>query len=197
METNSKNIYAKLQEARVLLQSKSLKKSGKNTYSHYSYFELGDFLPEINIIFKDLGLTSVFNYGKEETTLTIIDVDNPSALITFSSLNAPSELKGALPIQSLGAMHTYMRRYMYLMALEIVENDSIDAMPLDNAPKQKQLTQEQEAQIFEWRETISNCTDLTQLRQYYKDLQKNSLLIENLEKDFMNRQNILKQKQGK
>ena len=44
------NVFEKLQKARVDLQKKELKKSGKNTYSNYDYFQLADFLPELNEI---------------------------------------------------------------------------------------------------------------------------------------------------
>ena len=44
-------VHKKLMQARIILQEMSLKKSGKNTYAGYQYFELGDFLPQINAIF--------------------------------------------------------------------------------------------------------------------------------------------------
>lgn len=190
METKKeiKNVYAKLQEARVKLQNCSLKKSGKNTYSKYNYFELGDFLPDINNIFNELGLCAVFSYEKESANLMIYNIDNIDERILFDSPTAPSDLKGALPIQSLGAMHTYMRRYLYLMALEIVEQDAIDAMPLDNKP---QLTQEQELAILDWKETIKNCDSVEKLREYYKGLLKNPIL-EFLDNDFSMKQKELK-----
>jgi hypothetical protein len=31
-------------------------------------------------------------------------------------------------IQNLGSTHTYMRRYLWLMCMEIVENDAVDAV---------------------------------------------------------------------
>ena len=37
-------------------------------------------------------------------------------------------LKGAHPIQNLGAIETYKRRYLYLTAYEIVESDYLDAI---------------------------------------------------------------------
>ena len=37
------NIYEKLQKCRVDLQQMNIKKSGKNKFSGYMYFELGDF----------------------------------------------------------------------------------------------------------------------------------------------------------
>jgi hypothetical protein len=43
-------------------------------------------------------------------------------------------MKGANEIQSLGAVQTYSRRYLYLAALGIVENDVVDSKPLDNNP---------------------------------------------------------------
>ena len=49
-EENKLNIYQKIQKARVELQNSKLKKSGKNDFSKYEYFELGDFLPNINKI---------------------------------------------------------------------------------------------------------------------------------------------------
>jgi len=44
-------VYKKLQKARVLLNASSIKKSGKNKFAGYDYFELGDFLPTVNEIF--------------------------------------------------------------------------------------------------------------------------------------------------
>jgi len=32
------------------------------------------------------------------------------------------------PIQLMGSSHTYFRRYLYLMALDLVEHDSVDAV---------------------------------------------------------------------
>ena len=37
------------------------------------------------------------------------------------------EMKGSNAIQNLGGSNTYLRRYLYLNALEIVENDVYDA----------------------------------------------------------------------
>jgi hypothetical protein len=38
-------------------------------------------------------------------------------------------------IQSMGASHTYYRRYLYLMALDLVENDLIDSVEPQEKPK--------------------------------------------------------------
>ena len=127
-------VYAKLQEARIRLQAASLKKSGNNKYAGYQYFELGDFLPTINQIFHEIGLCSVVSFDKELATLRIIDTDTGGA-ITFTSPMADAQLKGCHPIQNLGAVETYSRRYLYVTALEIVEHDALDATTGADQPK--------------------------------------------------------------
>jgi len=119
-------VYEKLQQARIKLQNTALKKSGYNKFAEYKYFELGDFLPAIQSIFFDLKLCPVVSFGAELATLRIIDTEN-GGCITFTSPMAQANLKGCHPIQNLGAVETYSRRYLYVTALEIVEHDSIDS----------------------------------------------------------------------
>ena len=119
-------IYEKLQKARVELQGQKLKKSGKNNYSGFTYYELADFLPNINKIFFDLKLCSNFSIENEQASLTVTDWEDGTKEV-FTSPIADLELKGCTKIQALGGVHTYMKRYLYLNALEIVENDMLDA----------------------------------------------------------------------
>jgi hypothetical protein len=128
------NVYYKLQTARIKLQSMTLKKSGHNKFAGYQYFELGDFLPTINEIFHELGLCSIVSFTKDYAELRIIDSDT-GGCITFSSPMAEAQLKGCHPIQNLGAVETYQRRYLYVTALEIVEHDALDATTGQDAPK--------------------------------------------------------------
>jgi hypothetical protein len=119
-------VYEKLQKARIKLQNTALKKSGYNRFAEYKYFELGDFLPAIQSIFSELKLCPVVSFGTELATLRIIDTEN-GGCITFTSPMAQANLKGCHPIQNLGAVETYSRRYLYVTALEIVEHDAIDS----------------------------------------------------------------------
>ena len=121
-------VHKKLMAARVALQGKKLTKTGLNKFAGYKYFELGDFLPEIQTIFNDLGLCGVVSYGVTEATLCITDVDD-GTIIVITSPMAAAELKGAHPIQNLGAIETYQRRYLWMTAMEIVEHDVIDSGP--------------------------------------------------------------------
>ena len=131
------NVYQKLAIARAELGNRPLKKSGVNKYAGYSYFELNDFIGEINKIFKELNLISVFNIkvgelGVETAFLDIVNADNPEETIRFEASTAEAGMKGATPIQMLGAKHTYMRRYLWLEAMEIAENDAQDAIPTND-----------------------------------------------------------------
>jgi hypothetical protein len=124
-------------QARIELQGTQLKKSGHNKFAGYNYFELGDFLPTIQNIFNRLGLCGVVSYSTEYATLTITDTDDGSAIVITSPLSE-ANLKGAHPIQNLGAVETYQRRYLWMTAMEIVEHDALDSgQGSDEKPKAK------------------------------------------------------------
>lgn len=126
-EENKLNIYQKIQKARVELQNSKLKKSGKNDFSKYEYFELGDFLPNINKICDELGLCNIFNFTSEKATLTIFDTEDIESKLEFSTPVELASLKGCSDIQNIGGTQTYCRRYLYIMAYEIAENDVLDS----------------------------------------------------------------------
>jgi len=127
------SVYKKLQKARVLLNASSIKKSGKNKFAGYEYFELSDFIPTVNEIFDSVGLCGVVNFG-EQATLTVYDTDGDGQ-VTFSSPLVFAENAKGQAIQSLGSTHTYFRRYLWLLALELTEHDSIDSLPQEDKPK--------------------------------------------------------------
>lgn len=122
------SVHKKLMQARVKLQSTEMKKSGLNKFAGYSYFELGDFIPHIQTIFNDIGLCGVVSFNSEYATLCITDVDDGTVVVITSPM-AEANLKGAHPIQNLGAVESYQRRYLWMTAMEIVEHDIIDSAP--------------------------------------------------------------------
>ena len=67
--------------------------------------------------------------------LTIVDVDKPEDKIEFKSPMSTAELKGCHAIQNLGAVQTYLRRYLWVAAMEIVEHDSLDAVTGSDSKK--------------------------------------------------------------
>ena len=128
------SVHRKLMQARIELQSKSMSKSGLNKFAGYSYFELGDFLPSVMEIFNGIGLCGVISFAPDVATLTITDVDGGGE-IKITSPMADANLKGAHPIQNLGAVESYTRRYLWLAAMEIVEHDALDATAGKGAPR--------------------------------------------------------------
>ena len=119
-------VHLKLMRARLMLQDKQLKKSGHNKFAGYQYFELGDFIPTINEIFFEVGLCGVVSYDSEIASLTITDVEDGTNIVITSPM-ADANLKGCHPIQNLGAVETYTRRYLWVTAMEIVEHDALDS----------------------------------------------------------------------
>lgn len=121
-----KNILEKLQECRIELQKKNLKKTGENKFAGFKYYELADILPTINELFLEHKIFSEFNIENDNATLVITNIENPEEKIVFRSPTAEANIKGCTPVQSLGGIHTYLKRYLYINALEIVENDMFD-----------------------------------------------------------------------
>jgi hypothetical protein len=123
------SIHKKLMEARIKLQNTKLTKSGHNKFAGYDYFELGDFLPQIQQLFSEIGLCGVISFCKDEATLTISKTDTSvsGGSIEFKCPMAQASLKGCHEVQNLGASMTYIRRYLWVNALEIVEHDALDA----------------------------------------------------------------------
>jgi hypothetical protein len=119
-------IHNKLMVSRIRLQGTKLKKTGHNKFAGYSYFELGDFLPEIQTIMAEVGICGVVSYTNEYAILTLTDIDDGTQIVITSPMSK-AELKGAHPIQNLGAVETYQRRYLWMTAMEIVEHDALDS----------------------------------------------------------------------
>lgn len=131
------NIYEKLQNMRVELQQKNIKKSGRNKFAGYDYFELSDILPPINELQAKYKTCSFVSFNSEEATLKIVNAEDPKEEIVFVSPIAGLNLKGAHEIQNLGGIQTYSRRYLYLNAFEIIENEFFDAVQGKDQPQVK------------------------------------------------------------
>lgn len=120
------NVYQKLNEARDIFHQAKLKKSGHNKFANYYYFELGDFVIPALEIFRSVGLTSVIRFGIDQAVMEIVNTDKPEDKIIITSPMSSAALKGCHEVQNLGAVQTYIRRYLWVAALEIVEHDALD-----------------------------------------------------------------------
>ena len=127
------NVYQKLIEAREKFLVSEINQSGKNMQLSFKYFELKDIVPTITHIFKELGLLAVARFSDTIATLTIVNTDNPEETIEFPVpfnqiqpivSNAGKQVTNDM--QALGSSITYMRRYLYQIAIDICVNDEIE-----------------------------------------------------------------------
>lgn len=165
------SIYAKLAQARVKLQKENLKKTGNNR--NFKYFELKDFLPRVNEIFEELKMCAVVRYSSELATLTIYDCEKDES-IEFTSPMVQKALPSGTEIQNLGAIQTYQRRYLYLTALEIVEDDLVDSISPEKPDQKKQESRKH------YNESTQQNVNSIPREQYHQD-------IENLRKRLLNK----------
>jgi len=188
------NIYEKLQIMRCELQDMKLKKSGKNKFAGYEYFELQDFIPEINKLMLKNKVTSVLSYMGELATLKLINCEKPDEAIEFTSPMAKANLKGCHEVQNLGATITYLRRYLYMTAFEIIEHDMLDgsekvATNGTTAPNktttqhldEPKITVEMKSDAAKIMELFNACETVDQLRDnaknYTGDIQRMHYVI--------------------
>jgi len=120
------NIYEKLLTAKIKLVEMGLQKSGHNKYSNIQYYELSDIMIPILKVCQELKLSTSVSFDNEKASLTIVDCEKPENSIVIQSPMREANLKGCHAIQNLGAVETYQRRYLYLTAFDIVENDILD-----------------------------------------------------------------------
>ena len=119
------NIYEKLMEARMLLQEKGIKQGGENKFAGYKYYELEDFVPAIHAICKQVRIIPMVTFPSN-AVMTITDLDKTDDKIIFESPMSTASLKGCYEVQNLGAVETYLRRYLYQTAFEIMQSDFVE-----------------------------------------------------------------------
>ena len=119
------NIYEKVLNITDEIQKANIKKSGRNSYTNFKYFELTDLTPIINI-----------------AKMYIINAENPEEQIEYTSPMGSVNLKGAHEIQNIGAVQTYLRRYLFLTAFNIAEHDELDYVQGDPKYEKNRLINE-------------------------------------------------------
>lgn len=128
------NVYQKLIKAREMFLQSDIQKTGKNMHLSFKYFELEDIVPTVISIFSEIGLLSVISFDDSIAKMTIINTDNVEENVDFTAPFTPLQpiisntgKQATNEMQALGSSITYMRRYLYLIAMDIVESDSIDS----------------------------------------------------------------------
>ena len=118
-------LCAKIQRVKQKLLNANLKMTGKNTFNHYNYFDLKDITPTITSALIEEGLSSRFYVIDDVLYLHIIDNDTGHYMQWDTPLKAPtqSQKNGDVGqyMKLAQSLHTYGRRTLWLLALEIVE----------------------------------------------------------------------------
>lgn len=125
-------IMKKINDGRSYFQQQDIKKSGKNKYQHFNYFELQDIIPIKNEICTKFKIADyfIFDIEKQNARLEIYDLeqDDQQEPITFQILvPEPQEMNSTKRMQEIGALQTYSHRYLLLQFLDVTECDRIDA----------------------------------------------------------------------
>ena len=144
------NVYEKLAKARVMFQANNPKMSGKNAYAGYTYFELSDILPVVNKIGAEIGFVCEVSFTKDEAVLTLRNTEKPDEAVCFTSPMSTASLKGCHEVQNLGAVQTYIKRYLYQNAFEIVESDALNAGTKEEKPAKNDIAEKEKVFIAEF-----------------------------------------------
>lgn len=131
--TKKENVYQKLIKARAEFLKANIQKTGKNMHLSFKYFELNDIVPIAIRIFSEMGLIPIVEFTQEQATMNIVNCDEPNDNILFSApfnqitpIISNAGNKATNEMQALGSSITYMRRYLYMIALDICEEDKIE-----------------------------------------------------------------------
>lgn len=155
------NIYEKIQLVKEGILNAKIQKSGENKFAGFKYYELADITPTIIKLCNENKLYTGVSFTKEVALLTIVNIEKPDEILTYTSPMEELELKGCNKIQALGGTETYQRRYLYMSAFDIIEPDMFDkATGRDN--EEVKATEKQIAMI---KNLVS---DTEALCNYYK-----------------------------
>ena len=147
MENKELNLNESIIKIRVKLQNSKIKKSGKNKFAGFEYYELGDFLPKLNELMLEENINDLFTIENDEVKLILMKGEEKQEYkMPFRIFETPLTKDGKQSmqdIQYLGALNTYYKRYLYLNAFGITDGEVIDSMNSEEIKKPiKQETKE-------------------------------------------------------
>lgn len=173
--TKTPSIYKRLALVREKFLEVGIKKSGKNMQLKSMYFTLDDIVPVAMPLFHEQELLPLVNFTKDECTLRIADMNDEAVHIDFTAPMREYMGNAAVtPVQALGATITYMRRYLYQQALDIVEVDEMESgtLPTNAQPKPPASEVKREEIKHNLTNPDGNATELqiSQLKKKLKEL---------------------------
>ena len=127
MTEKSKNIFEKVMTARLEFLQSNPTKTGYNKFQNFKYFELVDIVPVATNICCKLGLYTHISITDGKAVMTVVNMDNIKEQLEFK-IDAPMVRENDFNkmLQDVGRAETYLRRYLYMLFLDITENDLVD-----------------------------------------------------------------------
>lgn len=130
------NVMQKLAKARLYFLNQKVSKSGKHMKLEFTYFELEDIVPPAIRIFSRVGLCYTTEITRDGAKMTVFNADNrdepgiefsvPYAEMQKIVSNQGKDVTNDL--QALGSSITYLRRYLWMLVLDVTEPDSVNPM---------------------------------------------------------------------
>lgn len=145
-----KTLNESISKIRVDLQNSKIKKTGKNKFAGFDYFELADFLPTLNEMLSKEKINDIFTIEDGYATLKLVrgEEENiykiPFVIFDTPEKNAVDKVTGEIErvkmmqdIQYLGALNTYYKRYLYINAFGITDGEIIDNLDITSSDEKK------------------------------------------------------------
>ena len=171
---------------RVKLQNSNIKKSGKNKFAGFDYYELKDFLPKLNELMLEEKVNDRF-YIKDDYailelqkgdeinayTIPFVLFETPTSKKYDKDLDEYVKVKTMQDIQYLGALNTYYKRYLYLNAFGITDGEIIDSMNND------EIETKQEKNVEKKKIVKATASQIEAMKKLYseEELQKALSLV--------------------
>ncbi|RAP43833.1 MAG: hypothetical protein BZ136_09250 [Methanosphaera sp. rholeuAM74] len=141
LETGVNKRDKSIDQAKEYLMNCDMPKSGYNTHLKFKYYELDDILPFIQCACRKYDLTThyelecssqVISVPRSMRDSTLVPKVMAKATLEVRSLHYPEPAVYSIPAvvemdnQSIGSAITYSRRYLYMVAFDITEEDVLD-----------------------------------------------------------------------
>lgn len=122
----------KIKKGRTWFQKQKIKKSGKNNFHNYTYYELRDISPYHDEMCNQLNIDADLNMKHEGgwASLDVVDLDQDDKQEIKQFWTRVPILSGGNPTQEMqqeGGIETYAKRYLFIQLWNINESDPIEA----------------------------------------------------------------------
>ena len=138
MEKINKSILERLADARKIIRTTKVEKSGTNTYSKYDYFTpeqteqlVANACEKTNTIALCNLLADDYGYYQ---TLKLVSIDNPEDSLDFELRTEKGAITATSDTQQMGGTDTYSERYIKMKVFQIKDNN-LDPDSQDNRAK--------------------------------------------------------------